>query len=223
MSELVKLKDLCLTITDGSHYSPKAVKNGYPMLTVKDMGNTDFDFSNCSYIDNEEFEKMKRNGCVPHKGDVVIAKDGSYLKEVFVIQEDRDIAVLSSIGILRPDPTKLDPYYLKYYLSSDYVKYEVGRKYVSGSALPRIILKNFADIDIPYVPVVEQRKKVAVLKAIDKKISLNNAISSQLESLAKTLYDYWFLQFEFPNEEGKPYKSSGGKMVWCEELKREDS
>ena len=59
------------------------------------------------------------------------------------------------------------------------------------------------------------------LSLIDSKISLNNKIISELESMAKTIYDYWFLQFEFPNEEGKPYKSSGGKMVWNEELKRE--
>jgi len=60
-----------------------------------------------------------------------------------------------------------------------------------------------------------------LLSDIDLKIDINSKINSELESMAKTLYDYWFLQFEFPNEEGKPYKSSGGKMMWNEELKRE--
>ena len=59
------------------------------------------------------------------------------------------------------------------------------------------------------------------MNTIDNKIDLNNKINAELESMAKTLYDYWFLQFEFPNEEGKPYKSSGGKIFWNEELKRE--
>ena len=67
----------------------------------------------------------------------------------------------------------------------------------------------------------EQNNIANILGAIDEKIENNNAISAKLESLAKTIYDYWFLQFEFPNEDGKPYKSSGGKMVWNEELKRE--
>ena len=67
----------------------------------------------------------------------------------------------------------------------------------------------------------EQNNIANILGAIDEKIENNDAISAQLEALAKTIYDYWFLQFEFPNEEGKPYKSSGGKMVWNEELKRE--
>lgn len=67
----------------------------------------------------------------------------------------------------------------------------------------------------------EQNNIANILGAIDEKIENNDAISAQLEALAKTIYDYWFLQFEFPNEDGKPYKSSGGKMVWNEELKRE--
>lgn len=66
-----------------------------------------------------------------------------------------------------------------------------------------------------------QQKVVDVLKALDDKIELNQRINAELESMAKTLYDYWFVQFDFPNEQGKPYKSTGGKMVWNEELKRE--
>lgn len=66
-----------------------------------------------------------------------------------------------------------------------------------------------------------QDKIVSVLSALDEKIELNNKINAELEAMAKTLYDYWFVQFDFPNEEGKPYKSSGGKMVWNEDLKRD--
>lgn len=221
MSEFRKLRDICTRITDGSHYSPPASDSGYPMLSVKDMRSYDFDFSDCKLISGAEFEKMVRNGCVPRKNDVVIAKDGSYLKNVFVITEDRDIAVLSSIGILRPDVTNVDPYYLKYYLSSGHVKREVSKKYVTGSALPRIILENFGEIEIPIIPLESQKKIVEVLKCIDDKIANNNAIISELEAMAKDIYDYWFVQFDFPDENGRPYKSNGGKMVWNETLKRE--
>lgn len=69
--------------------------------------------------------------------------------------------------------------------------------------------------------LLTQKKVSSLLSNIDSKIENNNKIIFTLESLAKTIYDYWFLQFEFPNEDGKPYKSSGGKMVWNEELKRE--
>lgn len=221
MSEMIKLRNLCTRITDGSHYSPLGVEKGYPMLSVKDMGSYDFNFDNCKYISEDEYQSMLRNDCVPKKNDIVIAKDGSYLKEIFVITEDRDIAILSSIGILRPNLALVDPYYLKYYLSSDYVRKLVGRKYVTGSALQRIILENFGDIDIPYVSLDRQHAIVALLKNIDSKIANNNAICFNLEAMAKLLYDYWFVQFDFPDENGKPYKSSGGKMVWNDELKRE--
>lgn len=74
---------------------------------------------------------------------------------------------------------------------------------------------------IPIPSIEEQEQLGNLANSIDKKIENNNKINAKLESLAKTIYDYWFLQFEFPNEEGKPYKSSGGKMVWNKELKRE--
>lgn len=74
----------------------------------------------------------------------------------------------------------------------------------------------FSSIDIP-----EQKSDISILASIDEKIALNRKINVELEALAKEIYDYWFVQFDFPNEEGKPYKSSGGKMVWNETLKRE--
>lgn len=216
-----KLESLCEKVTDGSHFSPKSLANGFPMLSVKDMTDSGFDYSSCNHISETDYEILKKNDCVPQKNDVLIAKDGSYLKHVFVVEENKEQAILSSIGILRPNLKEIDPYYLKYYLSTEYVKKQVAKKYVSGSALPRIILKNFKDIDIPYVDLETQQKKVKILKLIDKKIENNKLISKLLEETAKTIYDYWFLQFDFPNEEGKPYKSSGGKMVYSEELKRE--
>lgn len=222
MSKMVKLVDLCIKITDGSHYSPQGINKGYPMFSSKDMQDFDFDFSQCKYISANDYKKMVESDCKPLVNDVLIIKDGnSYLQKVFVIREERECAILSSIGVLRPDISKLNPYYLKYYLSSEFVKKEVAKKYVTGSALPRIILKNFGNIEIPYIDLCLQEKAVSILKLIDLKIENNNKINSELESMAKTIYDYWFLQFDFPDENGKPYKSSGGKMVWNEELKRE--
>ena len=206
-TKMVKLKDLCIAITDGSHYSPEGIKEGIPMLSVKDMRSQGFDYSNCKKISKYEYQKLCKSLCHPQENDILIAKDGSYLKEIFVVKEEKEEAVLSSIGILKPNMKLVDPYYIKYYLSSDFVKKEVSKKYVSGSALPRIILKNFGNIEISYLDLKIQHKIVSVLKALDDKIENNNKINKELEKIAKTIYDYWFLQFEFPNEEGKPYKS----------------
>lgn len=106
-------------------------------------------------------------------------------------------------------------YALKYNIHS-LLQQGTGTTYSSVNA---DIINNLI-LEIP--KEINARKSISnLLSNIDNKIELNNKINDELESMAKTIYDYWFLQFEFPNEEGKPYKSSGGKMVWNEELKRE--
>ena len=219
--DFIKLNQLCSKITDGSHYSPKGIDSGIPMLSVKDMENNSFSYADCKYISNEDYLDLIKSDCKPLLNDVLIAKDGSYLKHVFVIRNETEQAVLSSIGILRPNLKKILPEYLKYYLQTKSVKETVAKKYVSGSALPRIILKNFGEIDVIYRDIITQQKIASVLSVLDSKIELNNRINAELEAMAKTLYDYCFVQFDFPDINGKPYKTSGGKMVWNKELKRE--
>ena len=95
------------------------------------------------------------------------------------------------------------------------------RGYITGSAQPKFSQENLACVELNLPDYNTQCQVADILTDIDSKIINNNAICSDLESMAKLLYDYWFVQFEFPDENGKPYKSSGGKMVWNEELKRE--
>ena len=83
----VKLKDVCVAITDGSHYSPIGIDKGYPMLSVKDMDEYGFNYSDCKYISKKDYEILIKNGCKPMKNDVLISKDGIYLKEVFVVEK----------------------------------------------------------------------------------------------------------------------------------------
>lgn len=221
INNFLKLNQLCTKITDGSHFSPKGIQAGYPMLSVKDMLNNGFSYENCKFISSADYAELVKSDCKPKKNDILIAKDGSYLKHVFVIKDEIEQAILSSIGILRPDLQKVYPEYLKYYLQTSSVKETVTKKYVSGSALPRIILKNFGEIDIIFKDLNTQKKLAKVLSTLDSKIELNNRINAELEAMAKTIYDYWFVQFDFPDQNSKPYKASGGKMVWNEELKRE--
>ena len=216
----VKLKNVCTVITDGSHSSPVGIEKGYPMLSVKDMRSMGFDYSDCKFISKKDYDILVRNGCKPQINDVLIAKDGSYLKEVFVIKEDIDQVILSSIAILRPDTSRINPYFLKFYLQTESVKEIVTSKYVSGSALQRIILKNFKEIEIDLPDRPTQDKIVEILSNIDSQIERNNEITKSLQVLAQSTYSRWFNQFEFPNEEGLPYKSNGGKFEYNEELKR---
>ena len=109
----------------------------------------------------------------------------------------------------------------------DYIYYSLKfnlehfKKISQGSQTKFLTMGILNKFELKKIKYDEQKKISRILSKIDKKIELNNKINSELEAMAKTIYDYWFLQFEFPNKEGKPYKLSGGKMVWNEELKRE--
>lgn len=112
--------------------------------------------------------------------------------------------------------------------SSTFLKYSIDTLYdhlvglSSGSARDNLSQAELKKLKLIMPPTKdEQNKLVSILALIDRKIELNRAINQNLEAMAKQLYDYWFVQFDFPNEEGKPYKSSGGKMIWNEKLKRE--
>lgn len=110
-----------------------------------------------------------------------------------------------------------DPKYIYYLLTC------LGRIRTSDkSAVPGVNRNELHEMEIPAISDTKQQKKVAaVLSALDAKIDCNNRINAELEAMAKTLYDYWFVQFDFPDASGKPYKSSGGKMVYNATLKRE--
>ena len=111
-----------------------------------------------------------------------------------------------------------EPLYVYYLLSTMKPYFQK----IAGSTTTPILPKSvFEEIEI-YLPGIKYQKDiVSILYALDRKIALNHQINDNLEAMAKQLYDYWFVQFDFPNEEGKPYKSNGGAMVWNEKLKRE--
>ena len=110
----------------------------------------------------------------------------------------------------------VSPYYLYRYLRLlDMSRLD------SGTGVPSMTFDSYYNINVFLPNIEEQRRVASILQKIDAKIALNRQINDNLEAMAKQLYDYWFVQFDFPNEEGKPYKSSGGSMVWNEKLKRE--
>lgn len=91
----------------------------------------------------------------------------------------------------------------------------------STSSYPSIRPEDIGNLSFMFPDIDIQNKIADILTSIDKKIQINNQINQELEAMSKTLYDYWFVQFDFPDKNGKPYKSSGGKMVYNPELKRE--
>ena len=184
----VSLDDVCFKITDGSHYSPAdSPDSPYPMYSVKDMETYGFNPSSCKHITEEEFHKMQKNDCVPLLNDILVAKDGSYLKEIFICSEQKDEAILSSIAIFRPNTDIIIPEILLYLLKQPTVRRDVGDNYVSGSALPRIVLKDFKKYRFMLPPMKEQQKIGSVLHTIRMQTKANIDEMHNLSSLRDAL------------------------------------
>ena len=184
----IALGNICTKVTDGSHFSPKDDStSSIPMLSVKDMREFDFDLTSCKHICEGDYEKMVANDCVPQVNDILVAKDGSYLKEIFICNEKRKLAILSSIAIFRPNTTVIHPEILLAFLKSPRVLQEVRDNYVSGSALPRIVLKDFKKLTFS-LPNMDAQNLIAPLFAsIREQIAVNVAENKYMTQLRDTL------------------------------------
>jgi type I restriction enzyme, S subunit len=148
-------------VTDGSHFSPTTTSSGYPYITVRDVKEGRIDFENCAFVSNASFDELRRYGCAPSLGDVLFSKDGTVGK-VALVGSSQEFVVLSSLAILRPNTSLIDPAYLAYVLMSPaFVEAAIGQK--TGVAIRRIILKNLKQIPVPYPSLDEQRRIVAIL------------------------------------------------------------
>lgn len=142
------------------------------------------------------------------------------LGETAIIPESGKYIQNGDVGKIIPYEDVLDKSFAAYLISSPVVKAQLDAT-AQQTKIRHTSPDKIKDCTA-WIPELSEQKKIGkLMDDINVKIKANNRINSELESMAKTIYDYWFLQFEFPNEEGKPYKSSGGKMVWNDELKRE--
>ena len=121
--------------------------------------------------------------------------------------------------LLKVDPTKISSQYLLFALQSEFVQKQIRKSDRTGSTVSNLCIPDLKALEIPIL--FNTDGIAAILKSITGKIELNNRINAELEAMAKTLYDYWFVQFDFPDANGNPYKTSGGKMLYNPTLKRE--
>lgn len=194
------INELCTKITDGSHFSPEHDENGvYPMYSSKDMLYDGFDDSDVKCISEPVYKKLVKQDCRPLKNDILIIKDGnSYLKRIFKINTDIDAVILSSIAILRPNVKIIDPDFFKYLLRSDSIRNAMAN-YVSGAAIPRIVLKDFKKMKLEFISSMKAQQKIAsILSAYDNLIQNYKKQIEALQTAASELYKEWFVRFRFP-------------------------
>ena len=202
---MARLKDFCLNITDGEHGSVIDDNNGkYYLLSNKNMINGEVIITpKDRKISEESFRKINKRTKLSQE-DVLISTVGT-IGKVALIEGDINYDFQRSVGILKCNTNILLPKFLYYYLNSPYIQNKLI-KTAKGAIQKCIFINDLKDLDVSIPPLILQKKISSVLAFIDKKIRLNNKINTELEKLAKTLYDYWFVQFDFPDGNKRPYK-----------------
>jgi len=189
-------------------------------LNTGNVRQNSFDFSNLDFITKEK-DNLLRNGKL-QRDDIVLTTRGTVGNVALYSQEVpfSNIRINSGMVIIRVNRNFWHPYFVYLFFQSHLFKKQISRL-ISGSAQPQLPISILETVSIPQLTLDEQKEIIFNIKSIDQKIQINNQINQELEAMAKTLYDYWFVQFDFPDQNGNPYKSSGGKMVYNPELKRE--
>ncbi|WP_455459207.1 restriction endonuclease subunit S [Streptococcus salivarius] len=221
MSRVVKLEELCLPDQIGKYGIP-AVAEEFSEDKVRYLRITDIDdYGNLLENDKKSVSSPEIEKYILKEGDIVFARTGNSTGRTYYHEEKNgELAFAGFLIKFSLDESKVNPKYLKYFTISKPYKQWVDNL-SNGSTRGNINAKTFADCPIILPSREQQDYLVRVLSSLEDKIQINNQINQELESIAKTLYDYWFVQFDFPDQNGKPYKSSGGKMVYNPELKRE--
>ena len=168
------------------------------------------------YVDEETYKKWMK--VEVERGDLLLTSEAP-AGEIMLWDSDEKIVLSQRLFALRVND-RIYNRFLKYYLQSELGQKEI-LKNTSGSTVFGISAKMFDSINIHYPDKTEQFNIGDFLSDLDAKIEINNKINAELEAMTKLVYDYWFVQFDFPDTNGKPYKASGGKMVYNKQLKRE--
>ncbi|NEW84596.1 MAG: hypothetical protein GZ094_19820 [Mariniphaga sp.] len=223
MSEIATLKDVSELITKGTtptSIGGQFVSSGINFIKSESITNSKYlNQEVFGFIDEETDNKLKRSKLA--KDDLLFSIAGAYLGKIGIVRDiDLPANTNQASGIVRLKKGIADVDYVYYYFSQNEINRYI-QKLSSQSSQPNLNLELLGKLEFDLKDISTQQKIGSVLSSLDSKIELNNRINAELEAMAKTLYDYWFVQFDFPDKNGKPYKTSGGKMVWNNELKRE--
>ena len=215
--ETKKLIDCCEFISDGDHLPPPKSDSGVPFITISNItGQNKLSLEDTMFVPESYYNGLNENKKA-QKGDILYSVVGSFGKPVYV-DFDKQMVFQRHIAILRPK-RNVNARFI-YYTMLNPQFYKLVDKLAIGCSQRTVTLDTLRNIEISLPDKDIQDKTVEVLSLIDRKIDENCKINDNLEQQAKLIYDYWFTQFDFPDENGKPYCSSGGKMVWNERLKR---
>ncbi len=208
------------TLRNGMNYDRGSVVTGCKMIGVADFGNRVFpDYKTLQEIDSD----IVSNDDLLHEGDILFVRSNGNKnlvgRSMFIKDISEPICYSGFCIMLRPNPDMVCPQYLFYALRSPFCRKQYS--YSQQTNITNLSQTVLGSVIVPVPDYEEQVKLSRILYNIDQKIQNNNLVCAELETMAKILYDYWFVQFDFPDGNGRPYRASGGEMVWNEQLKRE--
>ena len=215
--ETKKLIDCCEFISDGDHLPPPKSDSGVPFITISNItGQNKLSFEDTMFVPESYYNGLNENKKAK-KGDILYSVVGSFGKPVYV-DFDKQMVFQRHIAILRPK-RNVNARFI-YYTMLNPQFYKLVDKLAIGCSQRTVTLDTLRNIEVNLPDKDIQDKMVGILSLIDEKIDINNNVNDNLEQQLMLLYDYWFTQFDFPDNDGKPYQTSGGKMVWNDTLKR---
>lgn len=217
-NQLVTIGDV-VEIFDGPHATPKKITNGPYFLSISSLHQGRLDLSKSAHLSEDQFKAWTKR-VTPEEGDLLFSYE-TRIGEAALMPGGVKACLGRRMGLLRPKIGKVLSDYLLYAYMSPFFQAILKSNTIVGATVNRISLSEMASFPIRVPHWKEQEDSSFLLKQIDEKIKLNNRINSELELMAKTLHDYWFVQFDYPDTNGNPYKTSGGKMVYNEVLKQE--
>lgn len=207
-----RLEEVIEEFIDYRGRTPKKVNSGIPLITAKIVKSGRINTPN-EFIREEDYESWMTRG-IPKKGDVILTTEAP-LGEVAQITSNEKIALAQRIITLRSNSSLLDNTFLKYLLQSPIMQWRLSER-ASGTTVVGIKSSELRKVNVNIPSLEKQKKIVNILSSLDDKIELNNEMNKTLDEMAQSIFKRWFVDFEFPNEDGEPYKSSGGEMVESE-------
>ena len=210
-------------IENGAIIKQRKEAKGFPITRIETLSHGKFNRDKLGHADIFDTTPYKRY--ILEDKDLIMSHINSraFLGRTVLYRKKGNEQIIHGMNVLRIKTNEqfLDPVFASYLFKTSHFKKAIDSIRKDAINQSSINIFDICNIQISLPSITEQRKISHALQLIDKKIETNHLINDNLEAIAKQLYDYWFVQFDFPNEESKPYKSSGGAMVWNEKLKRE--
>jgi type I restriction enzyme, S subunit len=206
-----KVSDLCHGIYDGPYATPEKTNHGPIFLGISNLCSGRIDLSDVDHLSEESFKKWTRR-ITPQANDVVFSYE-TRLGEAALIPDGLRCCLGRRMALMRPNLEKVDPQFLLYVYLFPAFQETITARTIYGSTVNRIALIEFPSYPIKVPSLKIQKSISSILYNIDAKIDNLRRQNETLEEVARSIFKHWFIDFEFPNADGKPYKSSGGVMV----------